>query len=135
MAFSLRNIDECDIFIAINNIPTPINKLKKQSKRADTKHCSKIASFQKISKETLVEKINNVMLKGRIKNKLNRTKDSFHLKRKIFYQGFLPHALAIHMIAGDRGGTIFILFYHFRPLTNIQKLICNFACKLTTRYF
>ena len=74
MTTSLWNIDERDIFIAISRIPTAINKLKKQSKRADTKHLRKTTNFQNISKETLLEKINNLMLEGKMKNKRTETK-------------------------------------------------------------
>ena len=31
--------------------------------------------------------------------------------------------------------SIFILLYFFHPLTNIQTLICNFACQMTTRLY
>ena len=34
-----------------------------------------------------------------------------------------------------REETIFILLYHFHPLTNIQKFTCNFAREMTTAYF
>ena len=32
----------------------------------------------------------------------------------------------------ERQRTIFL--YHFHPLTNIQSLICNFACDMTAVY-
>ena len=34
-----------------------------------------------------------------------------------------------------RGRTIFILLFHFQPLANIQKIICNYACEMTITYF
>ena len=56
MAASLRNIDEYGNLN--NNSFIAINKLKKQSKHADVesiyKHLRKTATFQDISKETLV---------------------------------------------------------------------------------
>ena len=35
----------------------------------------------------------------------------------------------------DSRGPFFIPLYHFHPLTNIETLICNFACEMTTTYF
>ena len=32
-----------------------------------------------------------------------------------------------------RGGQFFVPLYHFHPLTNIQTLICNFACEMAYR--
>ena len=36
---------------------------------------------------------------------------------------------------GKGGNHLFILLYHFHPLTNIQTFICNFACEMTITYF
>ena len=37
----------------------------------------------------------------------------------------------------NRGGRVpsFIPHYHFQPVTDIQKFICNFACEMTITYF
>ena len=37
--------------------------------------------------------------------------------------------------SSGRTGPSFIPLYHFRPLTNIQAFICNFACEMTITYF
>ena len=47
-----------------------------------------------------------------------------------FYQGFLSQTLTIHRTAGEVRGPSFIPLYHFHPLTNIETLICNFACEM-----
>ena len=47
-----------------------------------------------------------------------------------FYQGFLSQTLTIHRTAGEGRGPSFIPLYHFHPLTNIETLICNFACEM-----
>ena len=52
-----------------------------------------------------------------------------------FYQGFLSRTLITHRTAGEGRGPFFITLYHFDLLTNIQTLICNFACKMTITYF
>ena len=60
-------------------------KRRKQSKLDDIdsiyKHFTKTAGFQDISKESLVGKINNLVLERKSKNKINRKKDSFHLNK------------------------------------------------------
>ena len=52
-----------------------------------------------------------------------------------FYQGFLSRTLTTHRTAGEGRGPFFIPLYHFHSLTNIQALICNFACETTITYF
>ena len=52
-----------------------------------------------------------------------------------FYQGFLSRTLTTHRTAGEGRGPFFIPLYHFQSLTNIQALICNFACETTITYF
>ena len=46
-----------------------------------------------------------------------------------FYQDFLSQTLTIHKTAEDH------LFFHFHQLTNIEGLICNFACETTITNF
>ena len=48
---------------------------------------------------------------------------------------FLSQTLTIHRTAGEGRGPYFIPLYHFQPLTNIEKFICNFACETTITYF
>ena len=45
-----------------------------------------------------------------------------------FYQGFLSQTLAIYRAAEKVRELSFISLYHFRPITNIQTFIGNFAC-------
>ena len=52
-----------------------------------------------------------------------------------FYQGFLSRTLTTHRTAGEGRRPLFIPLYHFHPLTNIQILVCNFACMMTITYF
>ena len=52
-----------------------------------------------------------------------------------FCQGFLHRHRTIHRTAEEGRGPFFIPLYHFHPLTNIETLICNFACEMTTTYF
>ena len=60
---------------------------------------------------------------------------SFSVFLFFFYQGFLSRTLITHRTAGEGRGPFFITLYHFDLLTNIQTLICNFACKMTITYF
>ena len=55
---------------------------------------------------------------------------SFFFSIRVFSQ-----ALTIHRTAGEVIGKSFIPLYQFRPLTNIETFICNFACEMTTRTF
>ena len=51
-----------------------------------------------------------------------------------FHQVFLSWTLKTHRRAGEGRGPSFIPFYHFQLLTNIQRLICNFACEIIFTY-
>ena len=48
-----------------------------------------------------------------------------------FYQGFLSWTLTTHRTPGEERTPSLIPFYHFHSLTNIQTVICNFACVMT----
>lgn len=69
------------------NIIDAIAKLKKQNKRADVetihKQVIKISDFQYLNKECLQDEINDLINEGKILNKLNRNKDSFHINKDI----------------------------------------------------
>ena len=70
-----------------NNIFTIIEKLKRQSKRADTdsihSHLIKTSTFQNTDKETLRERIDFLINQGKIINKINRNKDSFWINEEL----------------------------------------------------
>ena len=67
------------------NIITIINKLKKQNKRADIdsilKQLVKTTSMQDLTKEDLLKKVHDLETEGKILNKRNRNKDSFHVSK------------------------------------------------------
>ena len=69
------------------NIITTINKLKNQNKRADIdsiqKQLVKTTSMQDLTKEDLLKKVHDLKTEGKIVNKLNRNKDSFHVSKDI----------------------------------------------------
>ena len=52
-----------------------------------------------------------------------------------FLSGFPLQTLMIHRTAGEGRVPSFIPLYHFHPLTNIEKFICNFACEMFITYF
>ena len=76
-----------DLNILNANIITTINKLKNQNKRADIdsiqKQLVKTTSMQDLTKEDLLKKIHDLETEGKILNKLNRNKDSFHVSKDI----------------------------------------------------
>ena len=49
--------------------------------------------------------------------------------RYFFYPRFLSRTQTTHRTAGEGRGPSFIPLYHFRPLMNIQTIICNFVCE------
>ena len=69
------------------NIITIINKLKNQNRRADIvsihKQLVKTTSMQDLTEEDLLKKIHDLETEGKILNKLNRNKDSFHVSKDI----------------------------------------------------
>ena len=69
------------------NIIAIINKLKNQNKRADIysihKQLVKMTSMQDLTKKDLLKKVHDLETEGKIVNKLNRNKDSFHVKKDI----------------------------------------------------
>ena len=69
------------------NIITIINKLKNQNKRADIdsihKQLVKITNMQDLTKEDLLKKVHDFETDGKIVNKLNQNKDSFHGRKDI----------------------------------------------------
>ena len=69
------------------NIIAIINKLKNQNKRADIdsihKQLVKTTSMQDLTKEDLLKKVHDLETEGKIVNKLNRNKDSFHVSKDI----------------------------------------------------
>ena len=69
------------------NIITIINKLKNQNKRADNesihKQLVKSTSMQDLTKEDLLKKVDDLKTEGKIVNKLNRNKESFHVSKDI----------------------------------------------------
>ena len=76
-----------DLNILNANIITTINKLKNQNKRADIdsiqKQLVKTTSMQDLTKEDLLKKVHDLKTEGKIVNKLNRNKDSFHVSKDI----------------------------------------------------
>ena len=60
---------------------------------------------------------------------------TIYLSDFFFLSGFSLQTLTIHRAAGEGRGTCFTPLCHFHPLTNIEILICNFACEMTTRIF
>ena len=52
-----------------------------------------------------------------------------------FLPRFSSQTLTIHRTAGKGRGQSFIPLYHFHSLTNIETIICNFACEMTIMYF
>ena len=70
-----------------NNIFTVIDKLKKQKKRADTDsiygNIIKISDFQDLTKNMLQQKINDLIIEGKIMNKINRGKNSYAVNDEI----------------------------------------------------
>ena len=69
------------------NIITIINKLKNENKRADIdsihKQLVKTTSMQDLTKEDLLKKVHDLETEGKIVNKHNRNKDSFHVRKDI----------------------------------------------------
>ena len=69
------------------NIITIINKLKNQNKQADIdsihKQLIETTSMQDLTKEDLLKKVHDLETEGKIVNKLNRNKGSFHVKKDI----------------------------------------------------
>ena len=69
------------------NIITINNKLKNQNKRADIdsihKQFVKTTSMQDLTKENLFKKVHDLETEGKIVNKLNRSKNSFHVRKDI----------------------------------------------------
>ena len=69
------------------NIIAIINKLKNQNKRVDVdsihKQLVKTTSMQDLTKEDLLKKVHDLETEGKIVNKLNRNKDSFHVSKDI----------------------------------------------------
>ena len=69
------------------NIITIINKLKNQNKQADIdsihKQLIETTSMQDLTKEDLLKKVHDLETEGKIVNKLNRNKDSFHVSKDI----------------------------------------------------
>lgn len=63
---------------------TTINKIKNQHRRADIeaihREIIKTVDFNDISQEHLREIVNNLVVEGKISNKLNRNKDSFSVR-------------------------------------------------------
>ena len=76
-----------DLNILNANIIAIINKLKNQNKRADIgsiqKQLVKTTSMQDLTKEDLLKKVHDLETEGKIVNKLNRNKDSFHVSKDI----------------------------------------------------
>ena len=64
-----------------NSLYTIIDKLKRQRKRADTDsiydNLVKSATFQNLSKDALQDKIDYLVIEGKIINKINRGKISY----------------------------------------------------------
>ena len=69
------------------NIITIINKLKNQNKQADIdsihKQLIETTSMQDLTKEDLLKKVHDLETEGKIVNKLNQNKDSFHIRKDI----------------------------------------------------
>ena len=69
------------------NIITIINKLKNQNKQADIdsihKQLIETTSMQDLTKEDLLKKVHDLETEGKIENKLNQNKDSFHIRKDI----------------------------------------------------
>ena len=72
-----------DLNVLNANIIAIINKLKNQNKRVDVdsmhKQLVKTTSMQDLTKEDLLKKVHDLETEGKIVNKLNRNKDSFHV--------------------------------------------------------
>ena len=82
------------------NIITIIDKLKNQNKRADVvsihKRLVKTTSMQDLTKEDSLKKVHDLETEGKILNKLNRNKDSFHVSKDIvdaFAESITNHIL------------------------------------------
>ena len=69
------------------NIITIINKPKSHNKRADIdsihKQLVKTTSMQELTEENLLKKVHDLETEGKIVNKLNQNKDSFHVSKDI----------------------------------------------------
>ena len=57
------------------------------------------------------------------------------IMNSLLLQGFISLTQTTHGTTGEGGGLSFILLFHFQPLSNIQKIICNYACEMTITYF
>ena len=82
---------------------TIINKLKNQNRRADIyitrKQLVKATSMQDLTKEHLLKKVHDLETEGKILNKLNRNKDSFHVRKDIvdaFAENILEKTIVFH---------------------------------------
>ena len=79
------------------NIFTIINKLKNQNKLADIdsihKQLVKTTSTQELTKEDLLKKVHDLETEGKIVNKLNRNKDSFHVVVDGIVDGFAENII------------------------------------------
>ena len=82
---------------------TIINKLKNQNRRADIystrKQLVKATSMQDLTKEDLLKKVHDLETEGKIVNKLNRNKDSFHVRKDIvdaFAENIIEKTIIFH---------------------------------------
>ena len=79
------------------NIIAIINKLKNQNKRADIysihKQLVKMTSMQDLTKKDLLKKVHDLETEGKIVNKLNRNKDSFHVVVDGIVDGFAENII------------------------------------------
>ena len=70
-----------------NSLYTLIDKLKRQKKRADTEsihdNLNKSATFQNLSKDVLQDKIDDLVIEGKIINKINRGRNYYWINEDI----------------------------------------------------
>ena len=97
-----------------------------------------IISSKTIRLNSLIEI--NKSIRHEIKSIISRNESlaEYEKKKKVFffiYQGFLSQTMTTHRTAGEGRGPFFIPLYHFHPLTNIQKFMCNFAREINIPYF
>ena len=95
-----------------------------------------------ISKINLWEDRAQMLDQVRRLKQLQNTLDTWELKASWFrLKVFLLFVSGFSFTDTDdshhskREGTIFIPHFHFLPLTNIRRFICNFACEMNTTIF
>ena len=88
-----------------NSLYTIIDKLKRQRKRADTDsiydNLVKSATFQNLSKDALQDKIDYLVIEGKIINKINRGKISYWINEQIVYTATETTANLLHNFTLD----------------------------------